>query len=524
MAAFFKKCNLCIAICASAILLVCACVYFLQGTLSVPFQIMLQIAFYGIAYFILINGVRILKSFKRRFVREATSMVILIPLVFGVCVMAYAIAAQYTKRFDFTIDKKFSLSPQTIKIVRTLSEGLTIKCFYQDAQNGREFLKTLLAQYQLHSPLLQVEFIDPDKNPQMAKQYAVENYGEIVVVSGDRQEKIGEDVSEETITNAMLHVTSEREKVVYFVVGHGECAVEDTDSSGLFLLQKHLAMENYVVKELSLIRTSAIPGDAAAIVIAAPRTDFFDEEIALLKAYIAHGAGGLLFLGDRETPLTVREFIETYGVDIDQNVIVDKMSQLFGASYEVCVVTKYGDHEITKNFNVASFLPTASSISLQDIVPSGVNGCNLAYSGPGSWGETNLSLLREGQAVLEKEDRMGPMPVSVALTYEPESGETISVDATRSAAKSRCVFFGDADFVTNKHLKLSGNKDFFFNALAWVCGDMKLISIRPREIESTPLYLRAAESKLLFFVPVICFPLACIAIGVVQFIRRRRVQ
>ncbi len=529
---------------AIVLFVIVALVFLLEESLAVPFQIMFHVAAFMTLYYILANILNVLRSLRRRSVRESISLVILIPVVFGVFAFIYLIADGHKVRFDLTASKKFSLSPQTINILDNLKEKITVLAFYKDAQPGREFLKAGLEQYKYHSERIEYEFIDPDRYPQRAKQYGIENYGEVIVMSDKRREKLKDVATEEELTNAILKVTTQEKKVLYFVKGHGEPQLDDMERGGYGLLAQHLIMENYEVKEISLMRTPEVPADASCLIMAAPKTDLFDNEIWLLNKYVLEYGGSLLILADIEVPSTLRELLASWGVTLGKDMIIDKMSQLFGASYEMAIVGKYEPHEITENFNVASFFPACSSLTLADEMPDEFTGQYLAWSGAGSWAETNLEMLeKEDKSVLDEDDKKGPIPLGVVLTKEitkpepaasdkgnedSEAGDNQTDEAPAQDKKAdkrtaKVVVFGDSDFASNAHLRLSGNKDLFLNTLAWLCGDTTLISIRPKQVDATPLYLTKGQSRMLFFIPVVFFPAFFIMVGVSIFIRRRRV-
>jgi len=497
-------------------------VYLLEEQLSIPFQIALHAAIYLTIIYLIVNVNRIIRSFKRKVVRETTGLILIIPVIFGILTFVYLIADAYKARFDVTVGHKFTLSDQTIKIVENMDIDITILCFYNDAQAGREYLKAGLDQYRYYSKKISYEFIDPDKYPQRAKQYGIENYGEVIFVSERQREKVKQIQDEQDITNGILKVLSKERKAVYFIAGHGEPGVENMQRTGYGLLKRQLELENYAVQEISLMRTPELPADTSCLVLAAPTTDLFDEEMAIILDYLFKQGGSLLVLSDFEVPQTIREFLDLLGVELGDNMIIDKMSQLFGANYEVAVIGQYEKHPITEGFSIASFLPASSSVRLKDSLPEGLEGQYLAFSGAGSWAETNLELLRtEGKATLDEDDKQGPIPVGVALTktFEKEGAKEGEVNI----AEAKIVVYGDSDFVSNTHLRLSGNRDLFLNSIAWLSGEESLIAIRGKEVDATPLFLRKGQSRMLFFVTVIIMPLLVIAIGVVMLIRRRKV-
>jgi ABC-type uncharacterized transport system involved in gliding motility auxiliary subunit len=55
-------------------------------------------------------------------------------------------------------------------------------------------------------------------------------------------------------------------------------------------------------------------------------------------------------------------------------------------------------------------------------------------------------------------------------------------------------------------LNLSGNRDFFMNALSWLAEEEDLIAIRPKEEESQPLVLSHTQGRVVFWICVVLFP------------------
>jgi len=510
---FLRRLNANIIWIALALLVMNGLVFLIEERLSVPFRISLYVAIVLLFYYFLVNAYAMIKSLRKRSVRESIVVIFLIPVLFGVLSIVYMISDGHKVRYDLTASARFTLSEQSIKILQNLELPVEVLCYFKDGQPGKDMLKTGLEQYAYYSDNIAYEFIDPDLYPMRAKEFGVENYGEIIVRSERGMERLQNATDEESITNAILKATATEKKAVYFVAGHGEPDLNAGDRKGYSLLKQHLELENYSVNTLSLMRTSEIPANAACIILSAPQTDLFDEEIDLLQKYVFEDQGSLLILVDNDVPQTMREFVDSLGVELGQNVVIDKMSQLFGASYDTAVITHYGEHDITRKFTVAAFFPTASSLTLKEEIPHGLTGLYLAYSGQGSWAETDLETLRQGKAVLDENDVAGPVSVGVVISQTEEGA---------AKTDSKIVIFGDSDFVSNSRLKLSGNKDLFLNTIAWLSGDDVLISIRPKEVDATPLFLRKRQSIMLFIIPVIFVPLVFISIGIIRLIQRRQ--
>ena len=83
-------------------------------------------------------------------------------------------------RWDMTPNKKYSLSDQTRKILKELNRDVTIYAFDRERNFGER--RDVLGMYASASNRLKVKYVDPDRQPALAKEYAVRTYGTVVVV------------------------------------------------------------------------------------------------------------------------------------------------------------------------------------------------------------------------------------------------------------------------------------------------------------------------------------------------------
>src|ERR1700734_161741 len=99
---------------------------------------------------------------KARQTKYATYASTYILIVIAVFIVANILADRYNKSYDATSNKRYSLSDQTVKIVKGLKQDATITYFNQSTRfrDGKD----LLSEYGNLSPRVHVEYIDPDKN------------------------------------------------------------------------------------------------------------------------------------------------------------------------------------------------------------------------------------------------------------------------------------------------------------------------------------------------------------------------
>jgi len=226
-----------------------------------------------------------------RTVRYGTGAALMAVLALGVVVAANAISVRHNTRWDLTENKRNSVSPQTIQVLRTLKTPVSAIAFYRSDTPGKKTAEDLLAQYATYSGgKFTWRLEDTDRAPALARQYGVESYGTVVLEGGPpaqiRTEKVL-DADEEKLTNGIVKVTRAGKRIVYVVKGQGEREIGATDRNGFSQAKEQMEKANYEVKELFLARDPKIPDDGSIVIIPGPRTDFFPQELAALDAYVA---------------------------------------------------------------------------------------------------------------------------------------------------------------------------------------------------------------------------------------------
>lgn len=497
--------------------------YLIKPVLIIPRTILLLAGFIMVLLYVYTNYDYVKSLIARRTMKHGVNTAVMIIILIVIIVFVEAISASHSKRFDLTETKRYSLSDQSVKILKNLKKDVKAYGFFRPDQPNKRPAEDLLKQYSYYSNKFKYEIIDPDRNPGMAKRFQVTSYGTIVVESGTRDEKLT-DSQEEKITNAIIKVTREGERIVYFLKGHGENDIANTDKLGYSGVKEAIEKSNFKVKDLLLMRENKIPDDAAILVVGGPKKDLFQNEIDAIENYIKNG-GKIFFMIDPFSIQGLRNYLAKYGFDLREDIIVDRLSRIFGGDFLMPVVTQYEPHPVTKDFNIASFFPLVRSVEVQTKLPPGITAQSLAKTGPGSWAETDRAALEKGEASLdEKRDKKGPVSIAAVATVD------VSIDKDRDKEKgketekkpqAKIVVFGDSEFASNNYLNLSGNRDLFLNVISYLGGEEDLISVRPKDKKSTPVFLTALQGKLIFYLPVVVLPGVILVIGIYVTSRRR---
>jgi ABC-type uncharacterized transport system involved in gliding motility auxiliary subunit len=442
----------------------------------------------------------------------ASNLAVVVLLIAAIVGAVNYLGVKLHKRFDFTAGKAHSLSAQSVQVVRNLKKDLEIKAFFGKDNGKLEQLQALLEIYRFHSGRVRATVIDPYLKPELVKQYEIKTDG-TMVFAYDGKSTRSEEVSEEAITNAIINVTRQGEKTVYFLLGHGEPAIGDSGETGYSEAKAGLEKLSFKVKELVLFQEAAVPRDAAAVIVAGPSKPLFEKELFLLSDYLEKGQGRLLLLLDPNEGAELKPLLGKYGLALEDNIVVevDPLSQFMGGSYFMPVVAKYPEHAITKGFGYATLFPLARGLARVTPPPAGARVDFLAATSPNSWGETRYEEeVKTEKITRNPEDKGGP--IDIAAACEGGSGK----------AKSRLVVCGDSDFAGNKYYSFQANGNFFNNAVSWLAEEKDLIAIAPKVTAPRTVSLSQGAGRLVFFYTLVILPLLVFAAGIGIWLYRRK--
>jgi ABC-type uncharacterized transport system involved in gliding motility auxiliary subunit len=461
----------------------------------------------------------------RRSSRFGINSAVSVLFLLGILVFVNYLGAQHVKRVDTTSEKIYSLSDQSASVAQQVKQDLKIKAFYPGGDYAPA--KDLFELYKAKNNKISFEFIDPDKQPQVAQQYNVTQYGEsqnpmsgeslrygttILDMAGktERIEKQSEALREEDVTNALMKIVKGEKKTIYFVQGHGEKGIDDTEKNGYSTAKAGLEKDNYTIKTLNLVQENKVPDDASVLVMDGPTSEPFPNELELIDGFLNKGGSVAIFL-DPPPAASLSDFMKKWSIDVGNNIVVDAsgVGRLFGAGPSIPLVTKYSRHKITERFNVMTFFPLVRSITAAKEPASGVTVSSLFESNERSWGETDTK--SNEVSFDEKKDLKGPVSLAVVATKDlPEN------------KKGRLVVFGDSDFASNSAFGLQGNGNLFLNTVSWLAQDESFISIRTKNPEDRRLTLTEAQGRLVSYVTLLFLPVGVLAAGISVWMKRRK--
>jgi ABC-type uncharacterized transport system involved in gliding motility auxiliary subunit len=434
---------------------------------------------------------------------ERSASILYTLFVVAIVVVLYLLAANHPIRFDMTDSGRYTLSAQTIKLVKSLKEDITMTAFVRPDQYSQT--QNLLEQYGVLSDKIKISVYELDAKPGLAEKYNVTKYQSVIIENGKGRFEKSNHTDESSITKSLLKLLRNADKNIYFLEGHDERSIDDETAQGYFSARSALEGESYKVTALNWFKSGKIPKKKGVLIIAGPRKDFAPNEIALLKEWVDSGRAILFMLDPGDYP-ELEKFAKNFGISYNNDRVLDPVSQQLGFDPLISAVADYGDHPIVEEIRAATFFPVARSMRIEKetknkIVP-------IAKTAVQSFGETDFDSIANGKPVFdENSDNPGPLTL-IASVEKNKSG--------------KMIFSGDSDFAGNGSLSLSANKDLFLNMTAWLSQNASEISIRPKQKRFEPILWTDGELTFLFVSSVVVLPLLTICIGIFIFLKRRR--
>lgn len=285
-------------------------------------------------------------------------------------------------RWDFTAEKRFTLSPATIRLLKHIRQPIQIQIYLGGKlpagfRHLAESIRDLLNNFRNYAgPLIQYHFIDPAAFPDSVRSKLydsliargirpynlqvqlnpAEGYSEKLIFPGaivknNRQERaidlLESKISDNTLAslnnaealleykfaNAIYHVQQTHPPLIGYMLGNGE-PLDPTVNDALTILSK-----NYLIDTIPLDRYPYIPQDFKAIVFIKPEKPFSASEKLKIDQYLMHGGKILWFIDDLNASmdslrdknsfiafdknLHLEDLLFTYGVRINPDLIQD---------------------------------------------------------------------------------------------------------------------------------------------------------------------------------------------------------
>jgi ABC-type uncharacterized transport system involved in gliding motility auxiliary subunit len=487
-------------------------------------------------------------------IRQRRGEIVLYTLgVVGVLSALAYLSASFPVRFDLTEEGRYSLSEQTVTMLKGLEKPVHITFFHDPMMRETVELYQLVAR---QTDKVTLELYDPMLNPAQARLRGVQFAGTAIMESEGRKLQISGD-KETDIANGILRVSMGVQQTVCFLDGHREpdpFSQETHDhiegapghSHGLgtqyVLHQQHgmakarnaLETMNYKVEKLSLMRKASAEAlsHCSLLVVAGPQLELLPPEVAAIRTFLATG-GNAFFMLDPFVRTGLEPVLREYGIVADDDIVIDEASH-FWADPSSPAVTDYYYHQIARDLPL-TFFPGARSLSSTMQRIPGLNVIPIANSSKQSFGETDPQRARFDKG----NDLPGPTTLMAVANRKPaaaddpvyRSPQEVIAGSTQGGTKggppnpatgrSRIAVVGDSDFATNSFFHIMGNGKLFLNTVNYLAARENLIGIEPRTYDLPRVNLTNRQMKGTFFLSVILIPALLAVVGTAVWWKQR---
>jgi len=411
---------------------------------------------------------------------------------------------RHHKRFDLTSEGLYTISDQTKKILGNLQKDVKVMRFDRDNPDAQK-LSDLMAEFKYYSKRISYEQIDPQKNPEIAREYAIQSMGDTIVKVGERIER-PQQTDEQSIVNSIIKATREKLKQVCFTEGHDEKSIDGTGPEGYAAVDRVLKNENYQVKTIILSTLNQVPAECDVLVTAGPKKGLFPQEAAAIGKYLDEG-GKFFLLADPDTNPEFNDVLKAWNIILGNDAVIAGPGTGLNAGSPV--VQDYGSHPITKDMRRKQTVYfEARSVKTGNNFASGdISATEIVKTLPNTFAETELK--GKTPHLDEGKDIKGPVSIGVAASKKVGDKE------------ARLAVIGDSDFATNGGVRFGANGDMFFNTINWLAQDEDLISIRSKPTTSRTVTMTQSQRSFFFWLAVLIMPVAVIGSGALVWWKRR---
>ncbi|THK42515.1 mucin 2 [Methylophaga sp. SB9B] len=436
-------------------------------------------------------------------------------LLLLVVIIAVAILSnRYTFESDWTANQRHTLSASTTEFLRSLDSPVSIEVFISPGNQYQQAAENLLNRYQQHSSLLNITYIDPVTQPQRVRELAIQQQAEMVVTGQQGQQHVF-DLSEQSLSNAIIKVSRSNLPKLVFITGHGERDIVGDAAFDMAQWRNQLTITGFDVQSFSMSEAikNISTDDNVVLVIASSQKPWPEIDVVLLNDYLQQG-GNLLWLSEPDTDIGLNAISEQLNLGFVPGTMVDPNAAKLGLEDpRFVIVTDYANHPVTAATSSVTLMPGAHAMQLSE-AESAWQVTQLMQSQSDSWSKLADINPTEMDSLQFDEDLDIPGPLMLSVLLE----KNLSVNQ-----KQRVAVFGDGDFVSNLYLGTAANLELAMALVNWLVAEDDSIQIPLIRTRDNQLVLSDRQSLMIGIGFLVLLPVSLLLIGLcIWWVRRRR--
>ncbi len=491
--------------------------------------------------------------------RIGLNVLVQVTILLLIAVMVNYLGFEHYGRWDFSRDKKFTLSDKTNRFLQSIPGKARITVFFLPNNPLTEDVQGMLTEYQYAAKgKLDVENINPERNLSRAKEvldkYKIVTGEDLLILDYDgrnktvkasemaeidqgnpmlgEQPKIAAFKGEQALTSALMELVEGKKNTIGYVLGHKEPPIAEPPptampaeaaASPIHVLKTFIENENITFQDLNLFEVGAIPAELKMILINGPQYDLSDREMKLLRDFWEKQGRILLLLDPGAKTPKLNAFLFELGLKVNDDRL---MAMVKTGIQEVGLLRDVqarflGDNPVTKRLAEARGIFPGGTCSLA-LEPERVRSANvrlqpLVQAEKGYWAEADYN---SGDQAKFQEDalRNGDAIHTIAVSIEKggSGDERVQANSSRLLVVSNATFIQDAAISQDQQAL-----DFISGAVNWLLNREQLIGIAPKVPQTLLFSLDQNALRNLRWLILLFMPLVPAALGLIVWWRRR---
>lgn len=491
----------------------------------------------------------VILMFRKKWLTSTTQTALLVAILVAAFIGINLYVRNYVElpEIDVTENKIYTLSDASKEAVANIDENVKMYIYgFEEDSSLISFVK----QYTKVNNKLSYEILTEQSNLAKVQEYELSEGYQIIVLETDISSKIIDtahdfysydyttgqevDLTEQTLTNSLLSITTENKPKIYFTTGHDEYSIDED----LGVLSTYLKNESYTVSNINLLTSGKVPDDCNLLILMAPYKDLVESEVNAILDYINKG-GDLLITSDvgnmTEGYANLQKIYNQFGVSLNHSgYVYETASNKMLSNYPSIFMPEVSaSNDITAdiytdgavwlaysgrlNFVSAEQL-TALNVSREDILTSSENALFITDISQNS--TTAAETAEQGKSVIAS-------LLTKTITPAVEAAEGVEA---QDAIESKLMIMANANFITDYVIEqlsptypisyLANNKDFMLNTISNLTYREDTLKIR--KDMSTSTYTPTAEQHAIVLIIIFAVPIIIIVSGIVVWNLRRR--
>jgi len=453
-------------------------------------------------------------SHRGAFSAGLTALAVAAVIVFNLII---AQLPQTVTQFDMTNSKIYNITDTTIQYLDGVSDDIQIHVL-ADKKSMDSRIVRFLNKYASLSDHLSLEYVNPAVYPSVLTKYGCDtNTIVITCAATGRQETVSiDDIigfdqmayyyynqyketnfdAEGLMTSAIDSVLTNSSRKAYETTGHDETAVPVSVDG---LMKKVHISDNSV----NLLTDGGIPDDCDLLIINDPTRDLADDELKMIRDYLAKGGQVVYCMAGKDLSLpNFEKLCADYGMTVAAGMVADTQRYYQNNPYLFFPTVDNNVDAASGVFSDSTLLFYASR--------------GITVGTPARDSITVKSFLntsKQSYAVVDESNRVqGPYSVGAVATEQIDDNTT-----------ARFTVYG-SDSLINSDILSSfsnvSNTDLFMSSITCGFSDISSISIEPVSLSDPTNTITTGGIWAVLFIFVI--PVAVLVVGFVRWMRRRK--